>query len=220
MFGIAGHRTSSGTSVCRFDTSRAAREGDRGDHRGECRSTRAPRSSASVRRGIRRAVAPGLRRRDRGTPRFPHPARRRDRRCRLRRQHGSRIRGGRLRRRRSRRSVSRRAPHASRCDAAASGGRGGGTAQHGPQEQAAGLQDAPDLDQRAGQIIDPMQVHRAQHQLEGARREGQRFLVGDNGRAVGSPGKTQSEPCLSTLVGLRFSAERHGPGGPAGLQNR
>ena len=68
-----------------------------------------------------------------------------------------------------------------------------GAAQHRAEEEAVWLQDAADLDQRAGQVVHPMQVHRAQHEIEAGGGERQRFFVGDQRRTVGIAGKAEAE---------------------------
>ena len=66
-------------------------------------------------------------------------------------------------------------------------------AQHAGEEEPVRLQDAPDLDQRARQIVHPVQAHRAQHEIEGAGRKRQSFLVGDDGGTLRPPRKPQAD---------------------------
>ena len=61
--------------------------------------------------------------------------------------------------------------------------------QHRTKEQPIRLQDAGDLDQRSWEIIDPMERHGAQHQVEALRSEGQCLLVCNDGRS----GRAMSE---------------------------
>ena len=100
----------------------------------------------------------------------------------------------------------------------------GGAAQHGAQQQPVGLQDAADLDQGAGQVVDPMQVHRAQHQVEallprtagtprrppppGRARGGQSPRRGR--RAPGGPTVLRSPSADGDFVAMRAEVEGQG----------
>ena len=69
----------------------------------------------------------------------------------------------------------------------------GGAAQQGAEEQSVGFQDARDLDQRARQVVHPVEVHGAQHQVEAAGRKGQELLVGDDGWPARTPREAAAE---------------------------
>src|SRR5271157_2056662 len=63
-------------------------------------------------------------------------------------------------------------------------------AEHGNagEQQPVRPQRLPQLDQAAGQVVDPMQRHRRHRQVETPRREGQPFLIGnDRGAPAGDP---------------------------------
>ena len=71
--------------------------------------------------------------------------------------------------------------------------------------------------QRAGQVVHPMQAHCAEHEIEGARSERQRFLVGRHGGAARLAGEAAlAGECRET----RRSAAKRQPRGlhrlPAG----
>ena len=96
-----------------------------------------------------------------------------------------------------------------------------GAAQHGAQQQAVGPQDALDLHQGAGQVVDPMEVHGAHDQVEALGREGQEFLVRHDRRAARQPGEAVAEvgahqpadglavgQCRGELVAVRAEIER------------
>ena len=83
-------------------------------------------------------------------------------------------------------------------------------AQHGAQEQAVGFQDAADLDQRAGQVVDPVERHGAHHQVEAVGGEGQRLLVGHHGGAGGALGERLAEVAADELPDGRPMAEYRG----------
>ena len=53
-----------------------------------------------------------------------------------------------------------------------------------PRSRPSGFRMRADLHQGAGQVVDPVQVHGAQHQVEALRREGQELLVGHDGRSA------------------------------------
>ena len=56
-------------------------------------------------------------------------------------------------------------------------------AGHGGEQQPIGRQAAAQLRQRAGQVVDPVQHHRAEDEIEPVRRERQRLGVGDDAQA-------------------------------------
>ena len=120
----------------------------------------------------------------------------------------------------------------------------GRPAQHGAQQQPVGLQDAADLDQGAGQVVDPVQVQRGQHQVEAspartaapprrppaearaARAAGEALRRGRRAPArptvVRSPSAAAiSSPCAAEVEGQRESCGARRPGvRPGGRRSR
>ena len=84
-------------------------------------------------------------------------------------------------------------------------------AEQGAEEQAVGLERLANLNQRPGQVVDPVQAKHAHDQVEAARPERQGLLVGGQGRPAGrrrGPGHGRREIALDQGLDPAAAPER------------